>query len=144
VITTLALAQRGGDVRRVEGGHGGRHRRHLRLPKRGPEAAVVGLDLDPPELVGLGDEAKLADVELVADELVEPLDRRALASGRDHDRGPQRLADLQLRLAACRQPEPDGLAGDRHVAVLELEGSRSPGSGKSHRWTLSSAPSRLS
>ena len=75
VMATVApLAQRGGDVARVQAGDRGGHHRHL-LAEAGPQRPVVGLDLDLAQLVGLGDEPELVDVELVADDLRQPLDR---------------------------------------------------------------------
>ena len=58
-------------------------------------------------------------VELVAHDLGHALDRRALAPGADDDRLAQGLAHLDVALAACREAEPDRLAGRRH-RELEL------------------------
>ena len=84
------------------------------LPKRGPERAVVRLQLPRAELVGLGDEAQPLHVELLEHEVLEALDRLALAVGGDDDRLGQRLAHLDLRLRARRAAELDRLARDRH------------------------------
>src|SRR6202042_816073 len=84
------------------------------------ERPVVGLYLDLPELVGLRDEAQLVDVELLAHELGDPLDRLTLGAGSHDGRRPPRLSDLGLGLRAGGEPEPDGLARDRH-RLLELE-----------------------
>ena len=119
-IATVSPSRRAAAARAgVQPGHGGRDHRHL-LAEARSERAVVGLDLDLAELVGLRDEAQLAHVELVADDLGQPLDRLALGAGGHHDRGVQRLAQLDLRLAACGQAEAHGLARDRH-RVLERD-----------------------
>ncbi len=52
------------------------------LPKRGPRRAVVGLHLVAAQLVGAGDEAHALHVQLVAHDVREPLDRRALGARR--------------------------------------------------------------
>ena len=54
----------------------------MSLAEARPERAVVGLDLVADQLGLLGHEVELLDVELGADELGEPLDRRALGVGR--------------------------------------------------------------
>ena len=137
-----AVAQRRGGVGGVEAGDRGRDQRHV-LAEARTERAVVRLELDLAELVGLGDEPELPDVELLADDLGHALDRLALGAGGDDDRGAQRPAHLELCLTAGREPEPDGLARDRHRAARASR-SRASGVGKSHRWTLGSEPSRLS
>ena len=75
------------------------HRWHLRA-EPGPERAVVRLHLVLAELLGLADVGDLLDVELVEHQLLEAGDRRTLALvGDDHGLA-QRLAHLDLRLAA--------------------------------------------
>ena len=96
---------------RIERGHGRGDLRHL-LAEARPERAVVGLDVVGAELARLGDEAQLLDVELLAHDPPEPLDRRALVARGDDDGGAQRLADL--RPGSRGQPEPDRLARDGH------------------------------
>ena len=85
------LPHRRRDVGGVETGDGRCHERHL-LAEARPQRAVVGLDLELSELVRLRDEAQLADVQLVADQPGEPVDRRALVTGRDDHRRAERLA----------------------------------------------------
>ena len=114
-----ARAQRLGDVVGVERRDRLGDLRH-RLAEARAERAVVGLQRVGAELVGLRDEAQLLDVELLAHDLAEALDRLALAA-RGHDDGlVQRLADLDLRGAARREPEAHGLARDRHRLLERL------------------------
>ena len=117
--TRRSVAQRVRHVRRLERGHRGRHLRHVPAEARA-ERAVVRLDLVRAQLVGLRDEAQLLDVQLALDEVRELLDRGALGAGGHHHRGPQRLADAELGLAARGQAEAHGLAHDAH-RDLELE-----------------------
>ena len=114
-----AVAQRRGDVRRVERRDRRRDLRH-RLAEARAERAVVGLDLVGAELVGLGDVADLLDVELVAHDVGEPVERRALAVRGDDHRGAQRLAHLELGLRTRAQPEADRLARHAHVELERL------------------------
>ncbi len=116
--------------------------RHL-LAEARAERAVVGLDLDLAELVGVGDEAQLAHVELVAHDLGHAQDRLALGRGGDHDGGLQRLAQLDLRLRARREAQCHGLAGDRH-RLLERGVAPPAAVGQSARCTESQEPSRFS
>ena len=78
------------------------------------ERAVVRLDLVGAELVGLRDVAQLLDVELLERDVGEALDRGPLGAGGDDHGRAQRLAHLELRLAAGGEAEPDGLAHGRH------------------------------
>ncbi len=113
-----AVAQRRRHVRRVERRDRLRRQRHV-LAEQRAERAVVRLHLVAAELLGGGDEAHAPDVQLLAHDLGQPFDRRALAPVGDDDRLAQRLADLDLGLAARAQAEPHGLARQRH-RLLEL------------------------
>src|ERR671937_2179469 len=104
-----ALADDVRDARGVEGRDRRGDLRH-RLAEPRPERAVVRLDLVGAELVGLLDEAQLLDVELVAHDVGQALDRLALAARGADDGLVQRLADLDLRLPPGGQPEADALA----------------------------------
>src|SRR3978361_682806 len=77
-------------------------------------AAVVRLRGVRAELRRLGDEAQRLDVELLAHDVGEALDRCPLAARGDDDGLAKRLAHLELRGAARRQPEAHGLTRDRH------------------------------
>ena len=112
------------DVRGVERRDRGRDLRH-RLAEARAERAVVGLDLVGAELVGLLDEAQRLDVELLAHDLGEPLDRRALAPGGDDDGLVQRLADLDLRLAA-RADSPRRTVSRATAIAASRSASRAP------------------
>ena len=113
-----AVAQRSRDVLRVERGDRRRRLRHSPAEARA-ERPVVRLDLVAAELVGGGDEAQPLDVQLVANDRLETLDRRPLASARDDDRLAQGLAVADLRLGSRRPTEADRLAGGGH-RELEL------------------------
>ncbi len=113
-----AVAKRPRDVVRVERRDRLRGLRHLAAEDRA-EAAVVRLQLVAAQLVGGGDEAHRAHVQLLAHHVHEPLDRRALARVRDHHRLAQRLTHLHLRLAARAEAEAHRLARERH-RLLEL------------------------
>ena len=117
-----ALAQRLGDVRRVERRDRRGHLRHP-LAEARPERAVVGLDVVGAELVGGLDEAQLLDVELVAHDVGQALDALALAPDGHDDRLLQRLAQLDLRRGARREAEAHRLARHRH-RVLEADVAR--------------------
>ena len=109
-------------MRGIERRDRGRHLRHV-LAEARPERAVVRLDLVGAELVGLRDVAQLLDVQLAEHDVLEPLDRRPLGAGRDHDGLAQRLAHAELGLPAGGEPEPHGLAHDAH-RDLELDVAR--------------------
>ena len=70
--------------------------------------------------------AKLLDVELLERDVGEALDRGALAAGGDDHGGAQRLADLQLRLAARGEPRRNGLAHGRHRELELARRARRP------------------
>ena len=108
-----AVAHGGGGTRRVQRGDGRGGARH-RGAEAGSERAVVRLDLVPAELVVAGDEAHALDVELVAHDLGEALDGRALATGGHDDGLGERLAHLHPRRTARGEPEAHRLARGRH------------------------------
>ena len=104
--------------RRVERRDRGGHLRHV-LAEARAERAVVGLDLEAPQLVGLRDVADRLHVQLVGEQRLEALDRLALAVGRHHDRLAQRLAHLQLGVRPGGAAQLDRVAHHLHVP-LEL------------------------
>ena len=113
------------------------------LPKRGPERAVVGLQLEAAELVGLGHVAQRLHVQLVMHAAPRTPRSPALAVRRHHHGLAQRLAHLHLaRARAPRGPAPPRRAPP--ACCHSSSSSRSPGSGKSQRCTDGSEPSRFS
>ena len=83
------------------------------------EGAVVRLQLPAAELVGLADEAQLLDVQLVAHEAREALERGPLALAGHDDRLAQRLAQVDAAFRARLAAELDGVARHLHLP-LEL------------------------
>ena len=124
-VHPASLAHRARRVLGVERRHGSRHLRHL-LAEARTERAVVGLELDAAlELVRGRDVAHRLHVELLAHEVVEALDGRALAVGRDHHGLAQRLAHLHLGLRARGAAKLDRLPCHVHVPLeLLVAGSR--------------------
>jgi hypothetical protein len=137
-----AVAQRAGDVLGVERLDRRRHLRHQAAEPR-PERAVVGAHVVRAELVGLGDEAQLLDVELVEHHGRQSFDRRALVARRDDHGGAQRLAHLELAVAAGGEPEPDPSRAPRSWPP-RARGRAAPPPGSRTGDTLASDPSRFS
>jgi hypothetical protein len=90
----LAGAQGRGDARAVEALDRGADVLHP-LAEAGAERPQVRLERDPAELVGVRHELERLHVQLVRDDLGEPLDRRALLARGDDDRPAQRLAHVE-------------------------------------------------
>ena len=123
-------------------------RRDLRHPlaEARAERAVVRLHLVGAELVGLLDEAQRLDVELVAHDVGEALDRLALARRRRRSTASRSgWRTLTLAWPRAARPRRDGLARGA-IADLEPEvARRASGAGQSVRCTDALAsPSRFS
>ena len=80
------------------------HQRHL-LADRGPSARKFGHDRVVEQPFEVGDRLELLHVERVGDLGDDRVGERRVAVGQQHERAAQRLAHLELRLVARREPE---------------------------------------
>ena len=122
--TPASIASR--DLAGVERFDRGRHLGHLPAEARA-ERAVVGLHLVADQLGFLGDELQLLDVELRGHDSAPCRDRLSLGVVGDHDCPPQRLADLDPGLRACRATKLDRAPHGLHRSLELLVDERGIG-----------------